>query len=85
MTPTAEDFQAELERIFNEAKRSGVSYVDVRAGDLHTKVGGYPAANHRMPVCCSVLRRNMSAHDEVMDAPKSGQGASLVIRYRIPR
>lgn len=42
---TASDFQAALDSIFRHAKGN---FVDVKAGDLHRLVGGYPGPNHRM-------------------------------------
>ena len=42
----------------NDARRSGRPYVDVRAKELHKMVGGYPnKGNHRMPVCCGVMKK----------------------------
>jgi len=85
MPPTAQDFQDALDSIFHEAERSGKRYVDVKSGDLHRLVGGYPGRNHRMPVCCEVMRRNMRPDDQILHQPPSGQGATLVIRYKLPR
>ena len=79
--PTAKDFEKALLQIFRKAKEAGRAYVDVRAGDLHRMVGGYPSRNHRMPVCCEVMYRLMRAGDIVLEAPPSGYGANLVIRY----
>ena len=83
MPPTAQNFQIELNNIFASAKQQGKLYVDVRAGDLHRKVGGYPGRNHRMPLCCEVMKRNMKPGDRILQQPPSGQGANLVIRYYI--
>jgi hypothetical protein len=80
-----EDFQRALEKSFNSAYQEGKSYVDIRASDLHREVGGYLGTSHRMPVCCSVMRKNMQEGDEVLYEPPSGQGASLTIRYYLPR
>lgn len=85
MQPTAQDFQDELNKIFTSAQNDGKSYVDVKSGDLHRRVGGYPGTNHRMPVCCYVMRKNMRSGDEILDQPPKGNGATLVIRYRLPR
>ena len=85
MPPTAQDFQQELDNIFATATRQGRSYVDVKSGELHRRVGGYPGHNHRMPVCCQVMRRNMKPDDIILEEPPSGQGATLVIRYMLPR
>jgi len=37
---------------FADAKRNGLDKVEIRSGDLHRSVGGYPGTNHRMPICC---------------------------------
>ncbi len=78
---TAEDFQSELDRIFASA---GQGRIDVTSGTLHRHVGGYPGRNHRMPVCCEVMKRNMRHGDQIIHSPPSGQGASLTIRYKFP-
>lgn len=78
-------FQEALNEEFRVAERKGMKYLIVKAGDLHRKVGGYPGPNHRMPICCHVMRKNMQLDDEVLSEPPSGVGASLTIRYCIPR
>lgn len=83
--PTASDFQAALDEILTLAEQEGATFVDLKAGDLHRKVGGYPGHNHRMPVCCDVLRGAMVVGDAVLHAPPKGKGAALEIRYRLPR
>ncbi|MBE0448571.1 MAG: HNH endonuclease [Actinobacteria bacterium] len=81
MTPTADDFKEALNKLFNAARQQGKEYVDVLSGDLHRQVGSYPGRNHRMPICCSVMKHHMKDRDVVLDGPCSGQGASLKIRY----
>jgi hypothetical protein len=83
--PTASDFQKALTKIFQDTQAQGLSYIDVRAGDLHSYVGGYPCSNHRMPVCCDVMHRIMQTDDKILCAPPSGCGANLKIRYKLPR
>ena len=83
MQPTAWDFQNQLMAILNAARQSGQSYVDVESGNLHKKVAGYPNPNHRMPVCCEVMRKLMRAGDSVLKETMSGQGATLTIRYTV--
>ncbi len=83
--PTRDDFRGALRDLFAEAERPGASTVDVNAGQLHRRVGGYPGRNHRMPVCCEVMRVAMGPVDEVVESPPSGKGATLTIRYRLPR
>ena len=78
--PTAKDFQDALAQIFKEASEQGLSFVVVRAGDLHRQVGGYPGYNHRMPLCCYVMKKNMQRGDVILYQPPSGQGASLTIK-----
>lgn len=83
--PTAQDFQEELDRTFGKALKKGVSYVTVKAGDLHRQVGNYPGHDHRMPICCSVMRQNMQAGDVILHQPPKSNGATLEIRYTLPR
>ena len=67
--------------------KDGKSSVAVKAGDLHKQVGGYPEpkGNHRMPICCEVMRKEMGIRDEIMHSLQKGKGASLTIRYDLPR
>jgi hypothetical protein len=84
--PTAEDFKQELQRLMLEAQNAGKEFVVINAGELHRRVGGYPGINHRMPNCCQVMRaQTLDSADMVVDAPPSGLGATLTIRYRLPR
>jgi 5-methylcytosine-specific restriction protein A len=86
--PTAADFEAETRLRWADAAKRGRDFVDIRAGTLHGHLGGYPAGpggNHRMPVCCEVMKRLMTSRDRILSAPRSGQGASLTIRYSLPR
>ena len=82
---TAAEFQAELDAIFKEAQHKSLSHVDVVSGDLHRRVGGYPGRNHRMPVCCRVMRHNIQTGDTVLHEPLRRNGATVKIRYKIPR
>lgn len=85
--PTADQFNNALHRIMLEAMRQGRASVEVSAGYLHRRVGDYPGTNHRMSVCCQVMRAAFSpaAGDVIVGEPPSGQGASLTIRYGLPR
>lgn len=83
--PTADDFRDQLAKDFASAEAAGRDYVDILSSDLHTKLGGYPGPNHRMPVCCDVMHTEMGNDDKVLESPPSGRGATLEIRYRIPR
>ena len=81
--PTKEDFEIALQTRFQRAKEQGERSIVVKSGDLHQEVGGYPGHNHRMPLCCAVMREMMREGDTVDSSPESGQGASLLIRYVI--
>lgn len=56
-------------------------YIELRSGDIHSEVGGYPGANHRMPVCCDVMYEAMRGDDEIISKPRKGKGANLYIKY----
>jgi 5-methylcytosine-specific restriction protein A len=85
--PTFEDFSNELFQIMAEAAKAGNEFVEIQAGELHRRVGGYPGEDHRIPNCCRVMRGQLAIDygDAVISEPPSGQGASLTIRYRLPR
>jgi len=80
----AEVFQHHLEQQFETASAQGKSHATICAGDLHMMVGGYPGSNHRMPVCCRVMKSLMTPTDIILKAPPKGAGASLTIEYRLP-
>jgi hypothetical protein len=82
---TAADFRNALFTMPRSAAETEERVLDVTAGQLHRRVGGYPGANHRMPVCCSVMRTAMTERDSIVDQPPKGDGASLKIRYKFPR
>ncbi len=82
---TTEILGVELRWQFMQAELRGDSYIDINSGELHRKVGGYPGPNHRMPVCCNVMYREQRVGDKVLSSPPKGQGASLTIRYKLPR
>jgi 5-methylcytosine-specific restriction protein A len=82
----ADDFVNELHRMMLEAIQDGTGTVDINTGDLHRRVGGYPGPDHRMPLCCQVMHAEFAPKvDTILESPPSGQGASLTIRYVIPR
>jgi hypothetical protein len=83
--PSTDDFQAELDSIFSFAEEKRLTAIIIKSGDLHRLVGDYPGSDHRMPLCCNVMRENMMGGDEVLSEPPRGAGATLVIQYRFPR
>lgn len=86
MLPTADDFRQQLDALFHIATQQKQPFVMVEAGDLHRVVGGYPnMGNHRMPLCCRVMRSELHMGDVIVCEPPKGQGASLTIRYVLPR
>ena len=85
MAPNSEDFQKKMDSILKQAEQEGKSHVDIKSGDLHRMVGGYPGTDHRMPICCGVMRKNMKSTDKVLYKPPKGNGATLLIRYQLPR
>jgi hypothetical protein len=84
--PTAKEFREQLFEVFRIAEQKRQASVAVRAGDLHRAVGGYPNRNtQRMPVCCDVMRSAMHRGDVIVSEPPKGRGATLTIRYVLPR
>jgi 5-methylcytosine-specific restriction protein A len=85
--PTRDDFKMDLYRMMNESIRQGRATAEINAGELHRRVGDYPGPNHRMPMCCEVMRDAFAPDvgDAIVEEPPSGQGASLTIRYVLPR
>ncbi|MHB1426895.1 MAG: GIY-YIG nuclease family protein [Gemmataceae bacterium] len=83
--PQTADFVKTLSARLEEAEQKGALSLDVRAGDLHKEVGGYPGSNHRMPRCCNAMRKLMQPGDQVLCKPPKDNGANLKIRYFFPR
>jgi hypothetical protein len=82
-TPTSNDFRKALLALKQSAQHQVRKHLTLSAGELHRIVGGYPGPDHRMPVCCNVMRQEMRRGDEVLDEPPKGAGASLTIAYRL--
>jgi len=85
--PTADEFREELLRMMHEAFKQNRLHVDINAGELHRRLGAYPSTNHRMPLCCTVMKAAIDedAGDKILKQPERGQGASLTVRYVLPR
>ena len=79
------EFAFELGRIIGHAEEKGDVHIDVSSGDLHRRVGGYPGHDHRMPVCCGAMRHCMDSRDTILSEPPKEDGATVVIRYVLPR
>ena len=87
MIPTKKDFELKLSKLLVDAENKKLEFVDIVSGDLHKSVGGYPIknGNHRMPVCCQVMKDLMKYGDHILHGPPKGQGATLKIRYYLSR
>lgn len=85
MSATTDEFTRELRSLLVASEQMGLSAVELTAGALHRRVGGYPRTDHRMPSCCGAMRKAMSYKDIVVSEPEQGAGASLRIRYQLPR
>jgi 5-methylcytosine-specific restriction protein A len=84
MPPTEAQFEAALFRLLSET--GPARSVEIEARQVHRIVGSYPdPKNHRMPICCRVMRAAMRANDAILYAPPKGDGATLRIRYELPR
>ena len=79
------DFVTALRKLLQEAGNAGKTSVDVRAANLHTDVGIYPARGHSMPTCCTVMHEEMQPGDEILLTPPGGKGPTLLVRYKFPR
>lgn len=71
--------------LFKEAESAGLSSLEVRAGALHRRIGGYPGPSHQMPICCHAMRDEALESDRIIQSPPKGAGASLTIRYQLRR
>ncbi|PYG84806.1 5-methylcytosine-specific restriction protein A [Ruminiclostridium sufflavum DSM 19573] len=81
MRMTVDTFRKEIERLITEAKKRGESYIDIKSGEVHRSVGGYPGKNHNMPSCCQAMYSLKKPSDEIIYSPPKGKGATLKIRY----
>lgn len=81
----ASDFFNEVKAQIARAQKRGASHVEINAGELHRTIGGYPGKGHRMPLCCEAMYFARQSTDEILMKPPKGHGASLTIRYMLPR
>ena len=80
------EFERELRRILKRATSKGQKHIEVSGKELHIEVGGYPNhGKHRMPICCGVMREHLQDGDTIISEPPKGEGATLRIRYVLPR
>jgi hypothetical protein len=85
MALSTDDFRRALDGRLRAASASGSNHLDVNAGQLHRWLEDYPQRDHRVPACCAAMRSTMRGGDVALAEPPKGSGASLTIRYRLPR
>jgi len=83
--PSSEDFFKVIEDHFQVAVKNNWTNIVLSSENIHRQVGGYPGADHRMPSCCNTMRSLVRDGDEVLKQPPNGNGATLNIRYKLPR
>src|SRR5438105_3987583 len=83
--PSVGEFRFAIRSQFREAESRGLPHIEIKSGKLHREVGGYPGPEARMPSCCEAMYDEQKAGDEIISRPPKGKGASLTIRYRLPR
>jgi 5-methylcytosine-specific restriction protein A len=83
--PSTEDFRTAIRERLAAAQAAGRQELDITSGDLHRELGSYPGPDHRMPNCCAAMRSQMKPGDTITSQPPKGKGASLRIRYGLPR
>ena len=83
--PNVQTFLTIINILLRVAQAYNDPFIDIHAGRLHRFVGGYPGRDHRMPACNNAMRRVMRQGDQILNEPRRGEGASLTIRYHLPR
>lgn len=83
--PTLDEFRSAIRLRFCEAEARGLPQIEINSGQLHRKLGGYPGPKAQMPSCCQAMYHEQTVGDEIISQPPKGKGASLTIRYRLPR
>ncbi|MDE0091204.1 MAG: hypothetical protein OXP12_07620 [Thaumarchaeota archaeon] len=78
---TREDLQRCLNAILDIGKDNGLSSIVIQSGILHRIAGGYSGKDHRMPVCCGVMRSRMQECDKILPSSLKKYGASLRVLY----
>jgi hypothetical protein len=73
--------------MFREALGMDRSAVEIKAEDLHARVGEYPGPNQRICLCCDVMRSVFApkSGDVLLKDTEPGREAELTIRYVLPR
>ena len=82
--PDAEDFRQALAGFLSEAERDGRTRVEVSAAQLHRALGGYPGRDHRIPICCSVMRAGMREGDSIVVSTPCRRGSRVHCPFYAP-
>ena len=78
-------FRDELRRQLALAEMEGKSHIAVSTESLHRELEDSPDGGERMRECCEVMYGEMGDDDQVDTTPHDGPGATLTIRYVLPR
>lgn len=85
MFPSTEDFKKIITIVLRTTQAYNPDEVlrILSAKEIHSFIGGYPGANHRIPNCCNAMRQLMIDGDEIIESPQDG--ANFMIKYKLPR
>ena len=83
--PSTDEFRHEIAAQIDRATKQGRPHIEINAGELHRVVGGYPTPTNRMAMCCGAMRELCRPDDHTIYEPPARDGASLTIRYKLPR
>jgi 5-methylcytosine-specific restriction protein A len=83
--PTRSEFQAALNGVLLQAQKKNKAGVVVSSIDLHLQVGGYPGREHRMDLCCQVMREAMLQRDRITSQVLPPYPPLLEVVYELPR
>ena len=83
--PTTQDFTDAIRARLRLAELRDEDHLDINSGELHRSLGGYPGPKAAMPSCCNAMYAEQRATDAIISQPPKGKGASLTIRYKLPR
>jgi len=84
--PEKADFDKAINDWFRQEEKEENPFVDIRADELHSRIGDYPGPFHRMATCCEVMYEHYQpSTDKILQFPPKGKGASMEIRYALPR
>ena len=85
---TASKFKLELNAQIERAMKHGRPHVEINAGELHRKIGGYPpkpGESHAMLSCCNVMRNELQRGNAEIIHETADDATALTIRFKLPR